>query len=69
MLRIRVVKTASGANAVQVIYYRNRKRVIFKHVGSANSDQELESLKIVAQDVINKRFHYLKRLSLTIFFT
>lgn len=53
MLRIRVVKTASGANAVQVIYYRNRKRVIFKHVGSANSDQELESLKIVAQDVIN----------------
>jgi hypothetical protein len=52
MLRIRVVKTASGANAVQVIYYRNRKRVIFKHIGSANGSQELESLKLVAQDVI-----------------
>ncbi len=53
MLRIRVIKTASGANAVQVVYYRNRKRVVFKHIGSANSIQELESLKLVAQDVIN----------------
>jgi transposase len=52
MLRIRVIKTASGAEAVQVIYYRNRKRVIFKHIGSAKNSQELESLKIVAQDVI-----------------
>ena len=53
MLRIRVVKTASGSSAVQVIYYRNRKRVIFKHVGSANSVQELDSLKLIARDVIN----------------
>ncbi len=52
MLRIRVIKTASGANAVQVVYYRNRKRVVFKHIGSAKSSQELESLKLVAQDVI-----------------
>lgn len=54
MLRIRIVKTASGANAVQIVYYRNRKRIIFKHIGSANSSQELESLKLVAQDVINQ---------------
>ena len=54
MLRIRVVKTSSGANAVQIVYYRNRKRVIFKHIGSANSNQELESLKLVAQDVIKR---------------
>ncbi|MCF8380571.1 MAG: IS1634 family transposase [Bacteroidales bacterium] len=53
MLRIRVIKTASGANAVQVVYYRNRKRVVFKHIGSAKSIQELESLKLVAQDVIS----------------
>jgi hypothetical protein len=52
MLRIRVIKTASGADAVQVVYYRNRKRIIFKHIGSAKSSQELESLKIVAQDLI-----------------
>ncbi|MBW6501179.1 MAG: IS1634 family transposase [Bacteroidales bacterium] len=48
-----MVKTASGANAVQVVYYRNRKRFIFKHIGSASSSNELESLKLVAQDVIN----------------
>jgi hypothetical protein len=52
MLRIRVIKTASGAQAVQVVYYRNRKRVVFKHIGSAKSIEELESLKLVAQDVI-----------------
>ena len=53
MLHIRVIETASGASAVQVVYYRNRKRVVFKHIGSAKSSQELESLKLVAQDVIN----------------
>ncbi len=52
MLRIRVVKTASGASAVQIVYYRNRKRIVFKHIGSANSAQELASLKMVAHDVI-----------------
>jgi hypothetical protein len=52
MLRIRVVKAASGANTVQVVYYRNRKRFIFKHIGSESSSQELESLKLIAQDVI-----------------
>jgi len=51
MLRIRVVKTASGANAIQVVYYRNRKRFVFKHIGSASSSNELESLKLVAKDI------------------
>ena len=53
MLRVRVVKTASGANAVQVIYYHNRKRKIFKHIGSAKNKDELETLKLAAQDFIN----------------
>ncbi len=52
MLHIRVVKTASGASAVQIVYYRNRKRIIFKHIGSANTAQELASLKMVAQEII-----------------
>jgi len=52
MLRTRVVKTASGSSAVQVIYYRNRRRVIFKHIGSARNSQELESLILVARDLI-----------------
>ena len=54
MLHIRVIETASGASAVQVVYYRNRKRVVFKHIGSAKSSQELDSLKLVAQEVINR---------------
>jgi hypothetical protein len=53
MLHIRVISTASGAKAVQVIYYKNRRRVVFKHIGSARSNDELESLKLVAQDLIN----------------
>lgn len=53
MLRIRVVKTASGAQAVQAIYYYNRKRKIFKHIGSANSEAELSDLKKAALDLIN----------------
>jgi transposase len=52
MLKTRVVKTASGASAVQVVYYRNRRRVIFKHIGSARNSQELESLILVARDLI-----------------
>ena len=70
MLRIRVVKTASGANAVQVVYYKNGKRIIFKHIGSASSSNELESLKLVAKDVIKNfdpEIPFLKRRSLIIF--
>ena len=37
---------------MQVVYYRNRKRIVFKHIGSAKGSQELEVLKLVAQDVI-----------------
>jgi len=53
MLLIRTVKTASGASAVQVIYYLNRKRVIYKHIGSARTAAEVETLKAVAQDFID----------------
>ncbi len=52
MLRIRVVKTASGSSAVQVVYYKNGKRIKFKHIGSASISNELESLKLVAKDDI-----------------
>lgn len=56
MLSIRVIKTASGASAVQVVYYRNRKRVVFKHIGSARNNQELDSLILIAQDLIKNSF-------------
>lgn len=53
MLRIRTIKTGSGARAVQVIYYLNRKRIIYKHIGSAKTDSELETMLVVAQDFID----------------
>jgi len=54
MLRIRVVKTASGSRAVQIIYYQNRNRKIFKHIGSASTDEQIHALKFAAQDFINQ---------------
>jgi len=54
MFHIRVIKTGSGALAVQVVYYHNRKRVIFKHIGSGQTEEEILVLKLVAQDLINK---------------
>jgi len=44
VLSIRKIKTASGLRAVQVIYYKNRRVVIEKHIGSGKTDQEVESL-------------------------
>ncbi|MDR0363606.1 MAG: hypothetical protein LBH92_01070 [Bacteroidales bacterium] len=52
MLHIRVVKTTSGTQAVQIVYYRHRKRVIYKHIGSACTDEELDKLKEAAQGLI-----------------
>lgn len=41
-LSIRKVRTGSGAIAVQIIKYVNRKRVIVRHIGSVNTDDELK---------------------------
>ncbi|MEG4329928.1 IS1634 family transposase [Microcoleus sp. herbarium5] len=45
--------TASNSKAVQVIYYVNRKRIVFKHIGSARTESELETLHVIAQDFID----------------
>lgn len=47
-----MVTTGSGATAVQVIRYLNRKRIIVKHIGSSHDDEELLNLKRVAQQWI-----------------
>lgn len=52
MLKFREVKTGSGKTAVQVYYLDNRKHVIVKHLGSANSPEELDDLKQQAQQFI-----------------
>jgi transposase len=51
-MKIRVVKTASKALAVQVVHYRNNKRLILQHLGSAHSDQELNDLMLLAEEWI-----------------
>lgn len=44
MASIRKTKTASGATAVQVVRYEDRKTVVLKHVGSAKTKQEEDAL-------------------------
>ena len=51
-VKIRVVKTASKAQAIQVVRYENNKRVILKHIGSARDDKELRDLMLLAEEWI-----------------
>ncbi|MBI4975282.1 IS1634 family transposase [Candidatus Peregrinibacteria bacterium] len=44
MASIRKTKTGSGATAVQIVKYVNRKVVVLKHVGSARSPDEIDAL-------------------------
>lgn len=52
MLKLRVVKTGSGKVAVQVYYYKLRKRVIVKHFGSADTEEQVVYLKQQAEHFI-----------------
>lgn len=52
MLYIRVVQTASQSQSVQVVYYNNRKRIVYKHIGTGKTDEEITELKLVARDFI-----------------
>lgn len=54
MYRVRKIKTSSGATAVQVIRYADRKRIVVKHIGSSNKDEELIILWQMAQDWIKQ---------------
>lgn len=46
---VRMVKTASGAKAVQIVYSSRRGSRDIEHIGSAHDDAELEVLKAVAR--------------------
>lgn len=52
MAKVRVVRTASTARAVQVVYYKNNKRVILKHIGSAQTDEAFAELLLQANEWI-----------------
>lgn len=51
-MKIRVVKTASKAKAVQVIRYQNNKRIVMQHIGSAHTAEALNDLMILAEEWI-----------------
>lgn len=54
MSSIRKTKTSSGATAVQVVRYENRKVVIMKHLGSAKDTAEIATLIQDAEAWINR---------------
>lgn len=41
---MRKTKTASGATAVQLVRYENRKVVVIKHIGSGHTTEEVAAL-------------------------
>ena len=53
MAYIRKFKTGSGATGVQVCYKERGKVVRVEHVGSANSEKQLEKLLREAQGIID----------------
>lgn len=53
-MRIRVVKTASGSLAVQVVDYRGKRAVIRKHIGSAKSKEDVSLLWEMASEWIRE---------------
>lgn len=51
---IRTTKTSSHATAVQVVRYVNRRMIIVKHIGSSHNLDELNKLKLVAREYIDR---------------
>lgn len=58
-MRIRVVRTASKAQAVQVVRYQNNKRIVLQHIGSAHSEGALNDLLVLAEEWIKDRTNQL----------
>lgn len=50
--RIRTVRTASGATAIQVVWYEKHVTKIAKHIGSTKKQEELEALRSAAKQYI-----------------
>jgi len=57
MLYLRTTKTASGATAVQVVQYANRRKVVVKHIGSIHTPEELVSLRLTGKKWIEQETH------------
>lgn len=55
MLKIRTIKTASKNIAVQIVWRKNHKTKIVKHIGTAKNKEELETLIELAEQYINTK--------------
>lgn len=54
MFHIRTTKTASGAIAVQVVRYQNRKTIVASHIGSTHNLEKVNQLKQAGLQWIEK---------------
>jgi len=52
-MKIRVVKTESKAQAVQIVRYQNNKRIVLQHIGSTHTEETLNDLMLLAAEWIN----------------
>lgn len=53
--KIRKVKTASGSTAIQVGFYKGKRFILTKHIGSAKEQSKIEELVGIAREFIG--FH------------
>lgn len=58
-MKIRIVKTGSNGKAVQVVNYKNNRRVILKHIGSAHMPDALKELVQLAKEWIKSNTQQL----------
>lgn len=54
MYHIRTTKTGSGATALQVVRYENRKMIVVAHIGSAHTLAESRAAKLTAKQWIDR---------------
>ncbi len=62
MFHVRTTKTASGAVAVQVVRYQDRKTMVVSHIGSTHDPKEIDSLKQAGLQWIEKESKQLSLL-------
>ena len=58
MIRVRQVKTSSGKTAVQVVSRTHKKTLILKHLGSAETDIEINNLINLGKQFIENQLGY-----------
>jgi len=51
-MKIRVIKTASKAQASHVVRYQINKRIVLQQIGSAHTEEEPADLRMLAEEWI-----------------